>query len=57
MRSIVLALVEAVWSLKGILPGGVLPGGVLNGGRGGPGESCDGMGEWTYSAHWRSRER
>jgi hypothetical protein len=57
MRSIVLALVEAVWSLKGILPGGVLPGGVLNGGWGGPGESCDGMGEWTNSAHWRSRER
>lgn len=47
MRSIVLALVEAVWSLKG----------VMSGCWGGIGESCDGMGEWTNSAHWRNRER
>ena len=47
MRSIVLAMVEAVWSLKGVMGGCC----------GGLGESCDGIGEWTYSAHWRSRER
>ena len=47
MRSIVLALVEAVWSTKG----------VVSGCWDGLGESCDGMGDWTYSAHWRSRER
>ena len=47
MRSIVLAMVEAVWSLKG----------VMGGCWGGLGESCDGIGEWTSSAHWRSRER
>jgi hypothetical protein len=43
MRSIVLAIVEAVWSINGCW-------GDLR-------DSCDGMGEWTYSAHWRSRER
>ncbi len=47
MRSIVLALVEAVWSTKG----------VLSGCWDGLGEPFEGMGEWTYSAHWRSRER
>lgn len=47
MRSIVLAVVEAVWSTKG----------VMRGCWGGLWDICDGMGEWTYSAHWRSRER
>ena len=44
---IVLALVETVWSTRG----------VLRGCWGDFGDYCDGMGEWTYSAHWRSRER
>jgi hypothetical protein len=44
---ILLAIVEAVLSTKG----------VLGGCWGGPREPHDGMGEWTYSAHWLSRER
>lgn len=47
MRSIILALDEAVWSTKG----------VSRSCWGGLGGFCDGTGEWTYSAHWRSRER
>ena len=39
-----LALVEAVWSTRGVLSGCW-------------GDGCDGIGEWTYSAHWLSRER
>lgn len=47
MRSIVFALVNAVWSTQG----------VLRGCWGGEGESSEAMGDWTYSTHWRSRER
>ena len=47
MRAIVFALAEAVWATRG----------VMRGCRGGPGEFCDGIGEWTYSAHWPSKER
>ena len=41
-----IAVVEAVWSTRGVFSGGWY---VL-------GKSEDG-GEWTYSAHWLSRER
>jgi len=44
---IALALVEAVWSTRGVLRGCL----------GGSDDFLDGMGEWTYSAHWHSRER
>ncbi len=44
---VLLAIVRAVWSTQG----------VLGGCWGGPREYRDGMGEWTYSAHWLSRER
>ena len=46
MMHVALALVEAVWSTRGVLSG--CWGGV---------DGCDGIGEWTYSAHWPSRER
>jgi hypothetical protein len=42
-----LAIVEAVWSTRGVL-GSCWPR---------LGENTDGVGEWTYSAHWLSRER
>jgi hypothetical protein len=41
------AIVEAVWSTRGVLFGGWA----------GLGDNGDGAGEWTYSAHWLSRER
>ncbi len=41
------AIVEAVWSTKG----------ELGGCWGGPRDYREGTGEWTYSAHWLSRER
>lgn len=44
---VLLAIVEAVLSTKG----------VLGGCWGGPRGLRDGMGEWTYSAHWLSKER
>lgn len=44
---LLLVLLNAVWSTRG----------VLHGCWGGDRESADGMGEWTYSAHWRSREQ
>ncbi len=44
---ILLAIVEAVLSTKGVL------GGCCGGQR----PYLDGMGEWTYSAHWLTRER
>lgn len=47
MRLFVLALAEAVWSTRG----------VMRGAWGAFGDSCDWVDEWTYSAHWRSRER
>jgi hypothetical protein len=47
LMRVALALVEAVWSTRG----------VRSGCWGGLGDGCDGIGEWTYSAHWLSRER
>ena len=47
MMRVALALLEAVWSTRG----------VLSGCWGGPGDYCDGMSEWTYSARWHNRER
>ena len=44
LMRVALALVEAVWSTRGVFSGGL-------------GDGCDGIGEWTYSAHWLSRER
>ena len=46
LMRIALAVVDAVWSTRG----------VLNGCWGSSGDS-DGIGEWTYSAHWLSGER
>ena len=47
MMRMAFALVETVWSTKG----------VLRGCWGSCEDFPDGMGEWTYSTHWRSRER
>jgi hypothetical protein len=44
LMRVALALVEAVLSTRGVLSGCWDDG-------------CDGIGEWTYSAHWLSRER
>jgi hypothetical protein len=41
------AIVETVWSTRGVFSAAWL----------GIGEGSDGAGEWTYSAHWLSRER
>ena len=45
---ILLAIVEAVLSTKGVLGGCCC---------GGERAHLEGMGEWTYSAHWLTRER
>jgi hypothetical protein len=47
LMRLALSIFETVWSTKG----------VLGGCRGGEGDGCDGIGEWTYSAHWLSKER
>jgi hypothetical protein len=46
LMRIALAVVDAVWSTRG----------VLSGCWGSSGDG-DGIGEWAYSAHWLSRER